>query len=132
MKLIIAGAFYSSKIAYKSSKGLIGGIVAAVIIYGGTVPDKECETGFVKVENVCVDICDGINCGIGGSCKGGNCTCDEGYNNLKNVCVSMCDGINCGIGGSCLSGNCSCQTGFTNVENFCEETCALTPCQELI
>ena len=77
-------------------------------------------------------MCDGINCGIGGSCKGGNCTCDEGYNNFKNVCVNMCDGINCGIGGSCISGNCTCQTGFINVENFCEETCAFTPCQELI
>ena len=77
-------------------------------------------------------MCEGINCGIGGNCKGGNCTCQTGYTNVENFCQDMCSGINCGSGGDCLDGNCTCQIGFTSVKNFCEETCALTPCQELI
>ena len=108
-------------------KVLIGGIVTGVIL-----SDTECELGYVKLDNICVDMCKDINCGIGGICEGGNCTCDEGYNNFENVCVDMCEGIDCGFGGNCSSGNCTCQKGYTNVENFCEETCALTPCQEVI
>ena len=49
--------FIKLLIAYKSSKGLIGGIVAGVVIYGDTVSDTECETGYVKVENVCAETC---------------------------------------------------------------------------
>ena len=77
-------------------------------------------------------MCEGINCGIGGTCTGGNCTCDEGFKNFGNVCEDICEGINCGSGGDCLNGICSCQTGYVNVENFCEETCELGPCKELI
>ena len=84
------------------------------------------------VENGCVDMCEGIDCGNGGSCSGGNCTCQTGYQNVENFCEDMCEGIKCGIGGSCFGGNCTCQTGYANVENFCEETCALSPCKELI
>ena len=98
------------------------------MIFGET----KCEMGHIKVENVCVDMCGGINCGIGGNCLSGNCTCETGYTNVENFCVDMCEGISCGIGGNCLSGNCTCETGHTNVENYCEETCALTPCKELI
>ena len=79
-----------------------------------------------------MDMCEGINCGIGGNCSGGNCTCQTGYAIIENVCVDMCEDINCGIGGTCLAGNCTCQTGFANVENYCEETCALSPCKELV
>ena len=75
---------------FKSSKGLIGGIVAAVLIYGDTVSDTECEIGYVKVENVCIDMCDGINCGIGGSCLNGNCTCQTGYTDVENFCEEIC------------------------------------------
>ena len=106
---------------------MISGIVTAVIL-----SDSECEAGYIKVDNLCVDMCEEINCGIGGNCFSGNCTCQTGYSKVENVCVDMCEGINCGIGGNCLKGNCTCQTGYTNVENSCEETCALTPCQELI
>ena len=109
------------------SKVGIGGIVTAVIL-----SNQECEVGFVKVDNVCVDMCEGINCGIGGNCSSGNCTCDTGYENIRNFCQDMCEGINCGRGGDCFNGTCSCLTGYVNVENFCEETCALGPCKELI
>ena len=94
--------------------------------------DKECEVGFVKIDNDCVDMCEGINCGIAGNCLNGNCTCQTGYENIENVCEDMCEGINCGIGGDCFNGICSCQTNYVNVENYCEETCALDPCKELI
>ena len=51
-------AFYlSSKTNLKSWKGLIGGVVAAIIIYGDPVSDTECGTGYVNVENVCVETC---------------------------------------------------------------------------
>ena len=105
---------------------MIGGIVTGVIL------SDTCEVGYVKRDNVCVDMCKEINCGIGGECLSGNCTCQTGYENIDNFCEDMCEGINCGIGGDCLSGNCTCQTGYTNVENVCEETCELTPCKELI
>ena len=42
------------------------------------------------IENGCVDMCEGINCGIGGSCFGGNCTCQTGYANVKNFCEETC------------------------------------------
>ena len=80
-----------NSLSFKSSKGLIGGIIAAVIIYGDTVPDKECESDYVKVENVCVDMCGGINCGIGGSCLNGNCTCQIGFTNVENFCEETCE-----------------------------------------
>ena len=108
--------YLSNLVTLKSSKGLIGGIIAAVIIYG-TVPE---------------DMCEGINCGIGGNCTGGNCTCGTGYANVENFCQDMCEGVDCGRGGDCLNGICSCQTGYANVENYCEESCALNPCKELI
>ena len=92
----------------------------------------QCDDDYINDGNVCVDICQGINCGIGGYCKQGICSCNEGYANVGNICVDMCEGLDCGIGGKCLSGNCICQTGYINIENFCEQTCALTPCKELI
>ena len=113
-------------------KVVTGGIVAAVIVSGDTVSDIECEIGYVKDGKDCVDICEGINCGIGGNCTGGNCTCQTGYENIENFCEDRCEGINCGSGGECLNGICNCQTGYVNVENFCEETCAFGPCKELI
>ena len=79
-----------------------------------------------------MDMCEGINCGVGGNCSAGNCTCQTGYTNVENFCENMCQGINCGKGGNCINGICSCETGYANVENFCEETCALGPCKELI
>ena len=63
--------------------------------------------GFVKIDNVCVDMCEGINCGIAGNCLNGNCTCQTGYENIGNFCRDMCEGINCGKGGECFSGICS-------------------------
>ena len=36
---------------------MIGGVVAAVIIFGDTVSDKECESGYVNVENNCEETC---------------------------------------------------------------------------
>ena len=71
-------------------KVIVGGIVAAVIVTGDKVTDTECEMGYVKVDNVCVDMCDGINCGIGGECLFGNCTCQEGYTNGENLCEETC------------------------------------------
>ena len=114
-------------IHFNLSKVLISGIVTAVIL-----SDTECEVGYIKVGNDCADMCEGINCGIGGNCTSGNCTCQTGYSKVENVCVDMCEGINCGIGGNCLKGNCTCQKGYANVDNSCEEICALTSCQELI
>ena len=69
---------------------MIGGIAAAVIIYGNTVSETECEAGYVNVENVCVDMCEDINCGIGGACSGGNCTCETGYADVDNYCEETC------------------------------------------
>ena len=71
-------------------KAIIGGIVAAVIVSGDTEFDIECEIGYVKVDNVCVDMCEGINCGIGGDCLSGNCTCQTGYTNVENFCEETC------------------------------------------
>ena len=82
--------------------------------------------------NVCVDICESINCGTGGICTQGICSCDEGYVNIENVCVDLCEGVDCGNGGMCSGGNCNCQTGYVKIGNVCEETCALNPCKELI
>ena len=42
------------------------------------------------IENFCEDMCEGINCGIGGSCFGGNCTCQTGYANVGNFCEETC------------------------------------------
>ena len=64
---------------------VIGGIVTGVIL-----SDIECEVGFVKVDNVCVDMCEGINCGIGGNCISGNCTCQSGYTKVENFCEETC------------------------------------------
>ena len=69
---------------------MIGGIVAAVIIYGRTVSDTECKAGYAYVGNVCVSMCEGINCGIGGNCTGGNCTCETGYADVDNYCEETC------------------------------------------
>ena len=102
-------------IAYNLQKVIIGGIVAAVIVSGDNV-----------------DICEGINCGIGGNCTGGNCTCQTPFVNVENFCKNLCEGIKCGSGGACLNGICGCRTGYINVENFCEQTCELGPCKELI
>ena len=60
----------------------MGGIVTAVIF-----SDSNCEVGYVKVDTDCVDLCEGINCGIGGNCLSGNCTCQTGYSKVENVCV---------------------------------------------
>ena len=70
---------------------MIGGVAAAVIIYGGdTVSDIECESGYVNIENACVNMCEGINCGIGGNCSAGNCTCRTGFANVENYCEETC------------------------------------------
>ena len=92
----------------------------------------QCDEDYVNDGNVCVDICEVINCGTGGNCTRGICSCDEGYAKVGNNCVDMCEGVDCGTGAECFNGNCTCQTGYTNVTNFCEETCALNPCKELI
>ena len=65
---------------------MIGGIIAVIL----NSDDTECDTGYVKLENVCVDMCEGINCGIGGTCSVGNCTCQIGYANIENVCKETC------------------------------------------
>ena len=76
-------------------------------------------------------MCQGINCGIGGNCTGGNCTCQTGYENIGNSCEDVCERIDCGTGADCLGGKCTCQAGYAKNENFCDETCALNPCKEL-
>ena len=42
------------------------------------------------IENGCVDMCQGIDCGTGGKCLSGNCTCQTGYANVENVCKETC------------------------------------------
>ena len=79
-----------------------------------------------------MNLCEGVNCGVGGNCSDGNCTCKTGYVNVANICVDLCEEINCGVGGICSDGNCTCGTGYVNVANNCEETCVLNPCKELI
>ena len=66
-------------------KVAISGIVTGVIL-----SDKECEIGFVKINNDCVDMCEGINCGIAGNCLNGNCSCQTGYTNVENFCEETC------------------------------------------
>ena len=81
----------------------------------------QCDEGYVNDENICVEICESINC------------CDEGFKNVGDICVDIsCEGVDCGTGADCLGGNCVCQTGYASVENVCEETCSLNPCKELI
>ena len=65
------------------------------MIFGDSVSDIECEAGYFKVENVCVDMCEGINCGPGAECLGGNCTCQTGYTNVTNICEETCKLIPC-------------------------------------
>ena len=36
-------------------------------------------------------MCEGINCGIGGNCTGGNCTCQTGFVNVENFCEETCE-----------------------------------------
>ena len=72
----------------------------------------QCDQDYVNNGNVCVDICESINCGTGGYCTKGICNCDEGYVNIENVCVDLCEGVDCGNGGTCSG--------------------ALNPCQESI
>jgi len=71
---------------------VIGGVIALVIHFHDTESNSvpECEAGYMIIENGCVDMCEGINCGIGGSCFGGNCTCQTGYANVKNFCEETC------------------------------------------
>ena len=92
----------------------------------------QCDEDYINDGNVCVDICERINCGTGGYCARGICSCDEGYAKVENICVDMCEGVDCGTGAECFNGDCTCQTGYVNVENFCYETCALNPCKEMI
>ena len=75
---------------FNLQKAIVGGIVAAVIVTEDTVTDTECAIGYVKVDNVCVDMCEGINCGIAGDCLSGNCTCQIGYTNVENSCEQTC------------------------------------------
>ena len=92
----------------------------------------QCDEGYVNDENICLEICESINCGTGGHCSQGICNCDEGFKNDGDICVDMCEGVECGTGAYCLGGNCSCKTGYASVDNFCEETCELDPCKEMI
>ena len=71
-------------------KVLIGAIVTGVIL-----SDTECEVGYVEVDNLCVDMCEGINCGNGGSCLSGNCTCQKGYAKVENFCEETCALTSC-------------------------------------
>ena len=64
---------------------MISGIVTAVIL-----SDSDCEVGYVKVDNRCVDMCEGLNCGIGGNCLSGNCSCQTGYTDVENFCEETC------------------------------------------
>ena len=89
----------------------------------------QCDEDYVNDGNVCVDICEVINCGTGGYCTRGICSCDEGYATVGNNCVDLCEGVVCGNGSKCSGGICSCQTGYVKIENTCELTCALAPCQ---
>ena len=59
-----------------------------MIIYGRT--ETEYESGYANVKNVCVDLCEGLNCGIGGTCLAGNCTCQTGFANVENYCEEIC------------------------------------------
>ena len=39
-------------------KVVVGGIIAVVVIFGDTQSgDTECETGYVKIDNVCEETC---------------------------------------------------------------------------
>ena len=82
--------YISNWIPYNLQIVVLGGIIAAGIILGDTVSETECEKGHVKIENVCFDMCEGINCGIGGNCLSGNCTCQTGYTNVENFCEETC------------------------------------------
>ena len=50
----------------------------------------ECDEGYVNEENVCLNMCEGIDCGIGGNCLSGNCTCQTGYVEVENFCEETC------------------------------------------
>ena len=92
--------------------------------------DCQCDEGYVNEGSICVEICDGINCGTGGHCSQGICNCDEGFANVDNVCVDICQDVDCGTGGYCSNGICSCQRGYIMVDSNCEQTCLSSPCQD--
>ena len=50
----------------------------------------QCDEGFANVGNICVDLCEGIDCGSGGSCSSGICSCDGGYVKVENFCEETC------------------------------------------
>ena len=64
---------------------MIDGIVTGVIL-----SDTECDVSYVKVDKICIDMCDGINCGSGGDCLNGICSCQTGYVNVENYCEETC------------------------------------------
>ena len=54
---------------------------------GGTC---DCDEGYFNDGNVCMDMCEGINCGTGGNCLNGICSCQPGYATVGNICEETC------------------------------------------
>ena len=50
----------------------------------------KCECPFTIVEDICLDLCNDIEC-ENGICIDGVCQCDTGYVNIDNTCEQTCD-----------------------------------------
>ncbi|MFN3202468.1 MAG: MopE-related protein [Bradymonadia bacterium] len=106
-----------------------------------------CEAGLECTEQGCVDPCDGVSCGEGETCVGGECGpadcgftgCPEGERCMPNGCeADPCAGIDCGLGSFCREGQCvfscaavSCPQATTCIDGLCEDTgCGPVGCIE--
>ena len=49
----------------------------------------QCDEGYANIENFCVDLCEGVDCGNGGTCSSGNCDCQVGYAKIGNTCEEL-------------------------------------------
>ena len=49
-----------------------------------------CDSGYVKIEDICVDLCTSFVC-ENGFCDAGKCSCKEGYISNGNSCGETCD-----------------------------------------
>ncbi len=68
------------------------------------------------------DACDGIDCGLHGTCTNGVCDCTDGYTGIDcSIPPDPCAGIDCGAHGTCQNGSCVCSDGYTG------ETCQEPP-----
>lgn len=58
-----------------------------------------CEAGYSNVDNICLDMCENIDC-VDGTCADGLCICNTGFVNIDNVCEQTCELQPCKVSGN--------------------------------